>query len=46
MNQKIVEKKILQNENIIKIEFILSRLYRDIGNFKICEKYLKECEKY
>lgn len=44
-SKKIVEKN-SSNENIIKIEFILSRLYRDIGNFKICEKYLKECEKY
>ena len=44
-SKKIVEKN-SSNENIIKIKFILSRLYRDICNFKICEKYLKECEKY
>lgn len=43
--KKIVEKNSL-NEDIIKIKFILSRLYRDIGNFKICEKYLKECEDF
>ena len=43
--KKIVEKN-SSNENIIKIKFILSRLYRDICNFKICEKYLNECEEF
>lgn len=43
--KKIVEKDIF-SENIIKIEFILSGLYRYIDNFIICEKYLKECESY
>ena len=39
--KKIVEKN-TSSEDIIKIKFLLSRLYRDIGNFIICEKYLEE----
>ena len=39
--KKIVEKN-ASKEDIIKIKFLLSRLYRDIGNFIICEKYLEE----
>lgn len=43
--KKIVEKN-TSVEDIIKIKSILSGLYRDIGNFIICEKYLHECENY
>lgn len=43
--KKIVEKN-TSLEDIIKIKSILSSLYRDIGNFIICEKYLYECESY
>lgn len=43
--KKIVEKN-TSSEDIINIKFILSSLYRNIGNFIICEKYLYECEKY
>lgn len=43
--KKIVERN-NSSEDIIKIKFILSSLYRNIGNFIICEKYLYECEKY
>lgn len=43
--KKIVEKN-ASVEDIIKIKFILSRLYKDIGNYVICEKYLYECENY
>ena len=43
--KKIVEKN-TSNGDIIKIKFILSSLYRNIGNFIICEKYLYECESY
>lgn len=43
--KKIVEKN-TSLEDMIKIKSILSSLYRDIGNFIICEKYLYECESY
>jgi tetratricopeptide (TPR) repeat protein len=43
--KKIIEKN-ASLEDIIKIKSILSSLYRDIGNFIICEKYLYECESY
>jgi len=43
--KKIVEKN-TSSEDIIKIKFILSSLYRNIDNFIICEKYLCECENY
>lgn len=43
--KKIIEKNASLGD-IIKIKSILSSLYRDIGNFIICEKYLYECESY
>lgn len=43
--KKIIEKN-ASLEDIIKIKSILSSLYRNIGNFIICEKYLCECESY
>ena len=43
--KKIIEKN-ASLEYGIKIKYMLSSLYRNIGNFIICEKYLYECENY